>query len=50
MYRYIPPSKKNLEEALHLFEEIIKNIELSGLNLSVIVLKVLRLSRLYTIK
>ena len=50
MYRHIPPNKKNLEEALHLSEEIIKNIELSGLNLSVIVLKVLRLSRLYTIK
>lgn len=46
MYEYIPPSKKNLEEALQLSEEIIKNIELSELNLSVIVLKVLRQSRL----
>ena len=46
MYEQIPPSKENLEEGLRLSEEIIKNIELSELALSVIVLKALRLSRL----
>ncbi|MFX1373498.1 MAG: hypothetical protein ACFFCE_16720 [Promethearchaeota archaeon] len=46
MSEYIPPSKENLEEALQLAETIIKNIELSELELSVIILKVQRLSRL----
>lgn len=46
MYEQIPPSKENLEEALVLSKEIIKNIELSELGLSVIVLKALRLSRI----
>ena len=46
MYEQIPPRKENLEEALDLSEEILKNIELSDLRLSVIVLKALRLSRI----
>jgi len=46
MNEQIPPSKESLEEALGLSYIIINNIELSELNLSVIVLKALRLSRL----
>lgn len=46
MYEQIPPSKENLGEALELSKDIIRNIELSELNLSFIVLKNIRLARL----
>ncbi len=42
----IPPSKKALEEALGLSEEILKNIELSEIPLTNIALKICRLARL----
>lgn len=42
----IPPSKKALEEALSLSDEILRNVELGELELSAIALKTSRLARL----
>jgi len=46
MNEKIPPNTKKLKEALEISEEIIRNIELSELPLSMIVLKASRLARL----